>query len=131
MFKKAERGLASSSAILWADVVLEVVVAVAAFALAHIADRWLAIDSFWLHVAGAAFLAAAAAIVPIARTPRSNVVQIVAAANVLGGLLGWLLLAVVWSRFEPEGRWVMAAVFDAFILIGIAEWLAVRRGQFE
>lgn len=115
------------SSVLWADVVLELVVAALCFGLASTAARWFGLETGTLYVAGVVFLVAGVALIPLARKPAASTVTPLAWANIIGGGAAWLVLVIAWSSFEPEGRWVLAAIADSFIAIGALELLALRR----
>lgn len=117
------------STVLWADVGLELLVAALCFALAGPASRWFDLEQGTLYVAGAVFLVAGIALIPLARKPAPSTVTPLAWANIIGGAAAWLVLVIAWSSFEPEGRWVLAAIADSFIAIGALELLALRRSR--
>jgi hypothetical protein len=113
--------------ILWADVCLEFLVAILCFALAGPASNWLGIAQGTLYVVGVVFVVAGIALVPLARKPAPVAVIALAWANIIGGSATWLVLTLAWGSIAPEGRWVLAAIADSFIVIGVAELLALRR----
>lgn len=113
--------------VLWADVALELAVAGLCFALAGSAAAWFGVESMVFYVVGVVFAAAAVAIVPLARKPSTDLAVPLAWANIAGGCAAWLLLALAWGTFAAEGRWILAAVADSFIAIGVLELVAVRR----
>lgn len=124
---KAIRSQTPLALILWVDVALELVIAALCFLLASQAAGWFGIETGSLYVVGVVFLVAAIAIVPLARNPQPGGVTPLAWANVIGGSAAWLVLVIAWGRFEPEGRWVLAAIADGFIAIGVAELFALRK----
>jgi len=117
------------STVLWVDVTLELVVAALCFALAPTAADWFGLETGTLYVAGVVFLVAGIALIPLARKPAPSTVAPLAWANIIGGAVAWLVLMLAWSSFEPEGRWVLAAIADSFIAIGALEHFALRRSR--
>lgn len=126
---KSLRSRSPLSMVLWADVSLELVVAGLCFALAGAASHWFDLEQGTLYVAGAVFLVAGVALIPLARKPAASTVTPLAWANIIGGGAAWLVLVIAWSSFEPEGRWVLAAIADSFIAIGALELVALRRSR--
>lgn len=124
---KSLRPKSALGTVLWADVALELIVAVLCFALAGSAAGWFAVDRVVFYVAGAVFAAAAVAIVPLALKPGANLAAPLGWANIAGGCAAWVVLALAWGTFAAEGRWVLAAVADSFIAVGVLELVAVRR----
>jgi hypothetical protein len=114
---------------LWADVVFEALAGGLLLATATLADRWFDLPATTIYVLAAVFFVAAVAIVPLARAdaPSRQAVTGLALANIAGGVLGWLALSLWWDRFESEGRWLLAFAADAFIVLGAAELIALRR----
>ncbi len=115
------------SVILWADAGIEFLVAILCFALAGPASNWLGLEQGTLYVAGVVFVVAGIAIIPLARKPSPVAVTGLAWANIIGGGAAWVVLVLAWGTIAAEGRWVLAAVADSFIVLGIAELLALRR----
>lgn len=115
--------------VLWADVAFEALAGAVLLATATFADRWFDLSSTVIYIVAAAFFVAAVAIVPLARAAESSrpAVQGLAWANIAGGALAWLALLLWWDRFEAEGRWLLAFAADAFIVLGAAELIALRR----
>ncbi|MCL4242091.1 MAG: hypothetical protein KJ048_12135 [Dehalococcoidia bacterium] len=117
------------SRVLWGDVAFEAFAGAVLLATATFADRWFDLSTATLYVAAALFFVAAVAILPLARAdePSRQAVTGLASANIAGGALGWLALLLWWDRFEGEGRWLLAFAADAFIVLGAAELIALRR----
>lgn len=124
---KSLRPKSALGTVLWADVALELIVAVLCLALAGSAAGWFAVDRVVFYVAGAVFAAAALVIVPLALKPGANLAAPLGWANIAGGCAAWVVLALAWGTFAAEGRWVLAAVADSFIAVGVLELVAVRR----
>ena len=116
--------------LLAADAAIEIACGLALLAWRERFQAWFGINEIAVYSTAAVFLAAA--IVPIAfivsHASRPNV-SALAWANVVGGAAGWLLFPFVWSYFEPEGRWIFAAVCDTFIALGVAQLIALRRSR--
>lgn len=115
--------------LLWADAGVEAVVA---FVLVGIVGR----PHWWLNVerevtlAGAVVFAVAAVAIAVAawhRRTSAQFVEYVAFGNVVGGLAVWLGAILRWDQFEPEGRWLIAAAADAFLVLGALELVALRK----
>lgn len=126
---KSLRSRSPLSTVVWADVTLELVVAALCFALARPAAGWFGLERGTLYVVGVVFLVAGIALIPLARKPTPGTVVPLAWTNIIGGAAAWLVLVLAWSSFEPEGRWVLAAIADSFIAIGALEHLALRRSR--
>jgi hypothetical protein len=127
MIDRANPSLSRVVPILWADVAFELVVCVTALALTMTDSGWLGISHAWLCGIAAAFGAASLAIVPIACTPHVSVVTLLGWANLLGGIAGWLALALYWAHCTIAARWMLAAVMDGFVVLGSVELILVRR----
>lgn len=115
--------------VLWADAGFEALAGAVLLATATFADRWFDLSSTVIYIVAAAFFVAAVAIVPLARAAESSrpAVQGLAWANAAGGVVGWLMLLIRWDYFEPEGRWLLMFAADAFLALGAAELIALRR----
>jgi hypothetical protein len=115
--------------VLWADVAFEALAGAVLLATATFADRWFDLPTTTIYILAAAFFVAAVAIVPLARAeePSRQAVAGLALANIAGGVLGWLALLLWWDRFESEGRWLLTFAADAFLVLGAAEFIALRR----
>jgi hypothetical protein len=115
--------------LLWADAALELVIAVALVGILGDPAEWLDVSPAAVWVAAGVFLVAAAAVAGLAawRSTTRGLVQQLAVANVLGGMAVWAVALAFWGRFEVEGRTLVALAADGFILVGILEWLALRR----
>ncbi len=112
---------------LWCDVLFEAVVGIGLFALGDRVSSWLAISGAARVSIGLVFLAAAVGLLPLALAPHGRAVRILAVGNMAAGLAGWVALIAAWGALEPSGRWLLGAASDAAILIGLAEYLALRR----
>jgi hypothetical protein len=124
---RALRNREPLTTILWADAGLEFLVALVCFALAGPASNWLGIPEAALYVAGVVFVVAGIAIIPLARKPSVVGVTALGWANIIGGAALWVVLALAWGSVAAEGRWVLAAVADSFIVVGVAELFALRK----
>jgi len=113
---------------LWADVAFELFVCLVALLLAMSNAAWLGISHAWLYGIAAAFGLASVAIVPIARQPHVTVVTLLGWANVLGGIAGWVALALYWVNLTTSTRWMLATVMDGFVVLGVLELIVIRRG---
>ncbi|GMV84550.1 MAG: hypothetical protein AMXMBFR80_04080 [Dehalococcoidia bacterium] len=115
--------------VLRADVAVEALIGLALLGTATLADRWFDVSTGVLYLLAAIFLIAAVAIVPLARAEAPSRLQVtgLAWANIAGGVVGWLVLLVRWDYFEPEGRWLLLFAADAFLALGAAELIALRR----
>ncbi len=116
--------------IVLADAVFEFVVAVSLSGVVGNAYFWLNVDH-GITVAGAVvFAAVGAGLAAAAFFPKTNqgFLQVLAFANIAGGLAIWLAAALKWSQFEPGGHWLVAFVADGCLALGVLEWLALRRG---
>lgn len=113
---------------LYADAAFELIVAVLLAVLPSTwADLFNVEEAVIWAVAGAFLLAAGGiGLVAALQIESREVVWGLAAANIAGGLLLWLLF--VWMRgdFDPGARWANAAVADTLILIGLLEVVALR-----
>lgn len=115
--------------VLWADVAFEAIAGTVLLATATLADRWFDLQTATIYVLAAVFFVAAVAIVPLARAaePSRQAVRGLAWANIAGGALAWVALLLWWDGFEGEGRWLLAFAADAFVVLGAAELIALRR----
>lgn len=113
--------------ILWADSLFEGVLAAACFALGSRLATWfdLARELFWLL--GGLLAAAAVGLAWLARERAIGWLPRAALANVATGVALWVIALVAWGGFSPEARWLISAVANASLLLGIAQWLAWRR----
>lgn len=115
--------------VLWADAGLELLVAAVLIGFPGPAEDWLHLHpAVSLSLAGI-FLAAGIALAAAAQSRRTigAFVRFLAWANIAGGTAVWLLLLDAWGYFPAEGRWMLAAAGDSFIVIGILELIALRR----
>ncbi len=115
--------------ILAADALVEFLVALGLCGLAGRSHEWFGVDRAVTLVASGVFLVAGFAIGFLAWFSRTRpaMVRQLAVANIAGGVVGWAALVLMWGRFEPEGRWLLSAGADAFILLGVLELFALRR----
>lgn len=123
------RGTSLLNRVLWADVFFEALAGAVLLATATLADRWFDLPPTTIYVLAAVFFVAAVAIVPLARAaePSRQGVTGLAWANIAAGALAWLALLLWWDRFESEGRWLLSFAADAFIVLGAAELIVLRR----
>lgn len=114
--------------VLWADAAVELVVAILLTGVAGRVHWWLNVERPVTLIAAAIFAAAAAAVAWLAWSPKtpSAWVRYLAFANIAGGAALWLGAMLNWDRFESEGAWLIAAVADAFIVLGLLELFALR-----
>jgi hypothetical protein len=116
-------------AALYVDAGFELAVAVLLVVLAPVWADLFNVDQAVIWVAAAVFLLAAVGVGLIAAMEFESreLVYALAAANIAGGLVLWLMFALMRDDFDPGAQWAVAAVADAFILIGLLEILALRR----
>jgi|GEM_PF-2524957 len=115
--------------LLWADAAIEAVIAAVLLGVVGRPHWWLNVDRT-VTLTGAAVFAVAAVAIGLAawnRRTSAEFVQYLAFANIVGGLAVWAIAILRWDRFEDEGRSLVGAGADAFILIGIMELVALRR----
>jgi len=112
------------------DALFEFVVGAALLAWHTNFGGWWEISSAAVITIGIVFIVAGAALVAmIATRVPAQQVRSLAIANIAGGAVGWLLFAVAYGGLAPEGRWLLAAISDCFIVIGLAELLIVQRAS--
>jgi hypothetical protein len=113
--------------ILWADSLFEALLAAACFALGSRLAAWFDLprELFWLL--GGVFAAASVVLGWLARERAIGWLPTAAVANVATGAALWVVAPFAWGSFSPEGRWLVSAVANACLLIGITQWLAWRR----
>ncbi|MEP7215172.1 MAG: hypothetical protein ABI782_02910 [Anaerolineaceae bacterium] len=113
----------------WVDAAFEFVAGGAQLLLSDSIGRWLNVDRALIVTSGVVFIGAALAIALFALQahPRRGVVSALAAANLAGGAAIWFMVALRWSEFAPQGRWLAAAVADSFVAVALLEFLALRR----
>ena len=131
MLRRIPSSASHSTTVLWADVAFECAVAVLALIIATTGADALGFSRIWLFGIAAAFAAAAIAIVPIARQPRTAIVAALAWGNMLGGVVLWCVLTFYWATWTPEARWLVAGIADGFVVLGVLELVLVRRGSFR
>ena len=113
---------------LFIDAGFEFAVGAALIAFAGTIGGWFGFGPPIAVAIGLVFVLAGVVILQMARSPvDSALVRALASANIAGGALGWLTLAVVWGSLAPEARWLLGMASDAVILIGLLELLALRR----
>ncbi len=117
--------------VLFADAALEFIIGVALLGFVGSPDRWMDVDRGVTLVAAGVFLVAAIAVLVMALMPRTSraAVQYLAFGNLTGGIAIWLFTILNWDRFLPEGHWFIGATADAFVLIGLLEFVALWRTQ--
>ena len=117
--------------ILFADAALEAIVCVALLGIVGNPHRWLDVDRSVTLIAAGVFFVAAIGVLLLALLPSTTraTVQYLAFGNVAGGLAVWLFTALNWDRFLSEGHWFLGATADAFVLIGLLEFVALWRTQ--
>ena len=117
--------------VLFADAALEAIIGVALLGFIGSPHRWMDVDrSVTLIAAGVFFVAAAAVLVlALLSGTKRSAVQYLAFGNVVGGLAIWMFTILNWDRFFDEGHWFLGATADAFVLIGVLEFVALWRTQ--
>ena len=115
--------------ILWADAAVELLVAIILTGAIGRVHWWLDVDRPVTLIAAVGFALTAIAIAWLARSPKTSpeLVGYLAFANISGGAALWLGAMLNWGRFEGEGTWLIAAVADAFIVLGLLEVFALRQ----
>jgi hypothetical protein len=115
--------------LLAADAAFEALAGVLLLGIVGRPARWLDLPEGVLLVAASVFFVAAIALAAaaVSRTTTATFVRQLAWANIGGGLLLWVWIAFSWGQFEPEGKSLAILGADCFLLIGILEWLSVRR----
>jgi len=63
----------------------------------------------------------------LSRATPQSVLRPLAFGNLAAGAAIWVGAVITWSRFEPEGRWLIGAIADGFLALGLLEYLAIRR----
>jgi hypothetical protein len=117
-------------ALLLVDAALEIACAAALLGWRGDLQHWLGLNEIAVFVLAAVFFLAAIGPLALVFTPgAAPAIGPLAWGNAIGGAAGWVAFPFLWSWFEPEGRWVAAAVFDAFIAVGVAELIALRRAR--
>ena len=114
--------------VLLLDIVFEFVIAAALLAAFRPVAGWLDVREPLVLAGGVVFAVAGLLIWVLVRGPQSERrMMALAGANVAGGLAGWFVLMAAWGHFEGEGRWLLGFTADSALLIGVAEFLALRR----
>ena len=87
------------------------------------------VDSAYVWLAAAVFLLAAIGVASVALIDIESreLVWALAAGNIFAGIAGWLVFAAFRDELDPGGRWLLTAAADTFIVIGLLEFLALRR----
>lgn len=113
--------------VLWVDAAFHALLAAACFALSGPAADWYGVHRAVILAVGglSALLAGAGAVVALRETLVA--LRAVAFVSAALGLLLWALAPPSWPRFEPEGRWLAAAIANTLLLIAAAAHLARRR----
>jgi hypothetical protein len=115
--------------LLAADAAVEAVVGLLLLGIVGRPARWLDLPEGVLLVAASVFFVAAIALAAAAlsRSTSLSFVRQLAWANMAGGAVLWVWIAFSWGTFEPEGTSLAILAADSFILLGVLEWLAVRK----
>ena len=119
--------------LLWADAAVEAAIALVLLGIVGRPHWWLNVERE-VTVLGAAVFAVAAIAIAVAawhRRTSAQFVEYLAFANIAGGVAVWIAAIARWSDFEPEGRWLIAAGADAFLLLGVLELVALRKRAEE
>ena len=112
---------------LLANAAVALVVGVGLLGLIGHPHRWLDVDRIGTTLAAGVFVAVAVGVLGLALYPytsRSSV-QYLAFGNIAGGLAVWAMAIVEWDRFTPAGQWFVGATADAFVLLGLLEFVAL------
>ena len=119
--------------VVWADAALELVIAVVLTGVAWRVHAWLDVGRPVALIAAVVFAIAAVAVAWLAWSPKTKpeLVRYPAFGNIAGGAAVWAVALSHWDSFQPEGRWLVSAAADAFILIGVLELLALWRQPRE
>lgn len=119
--------------VLWADAAVELIVAIVLTGAVGRVHWWLNVERPVTLTAAAVFLAAGVAVGWLAWSASTSpaLVRYLAFANIAGGAALWLGAMLNWDRFESEGAWLIAAVADAFVVIGLLELFALRQQNQE
>ena len=115
--------------LLAADAAFEAVAGVLLLGIVGRPARGLDLPEGVLLVAASVFFVAAIALAAaaVSRSTTATFVRQLAWANIAGGLLLWVWIAFNWGQFEPEGTSLAILGADCFLLLGILEWLSVRK----
>lgn len=115
--------------VLWADAAVELGIALMLTGMLGRVHWWLNVDQPVTLIAAGVFAVAAVAVAWMAWYPKTSPewVRYVAFANIAGGAALWLGAMLNWDRFESEGAWLIAAVADAFVVLGLLELFALRQ----
>jgi hypothetical protein len=115
--------------LLFADAAFEGFVALALSGALGRAHWWLNVERPVTIIAACVFLAAAAILLGagLSRATPQSVLRPLAFGNLAAGAAIWVGAVITWSRFEPEGRWLIGAIADGFLALGLLEYLAIRR----
>lgn len=115
--------------LLIADAAFELACALVLALAAGRVGGWLDVATAIVYAAAAVFAAAALGVGLIARArrPEPRLTRWLGIANVAGGLLGWALMTLFWSSFQPAGRALLGSASDVFLALGLLELLALRR----
>jgi hypothetical protein len=114
--------------ILWGNSLFWAVLAAACFALGSILADWFDLPRAVVWVLGGVLAVASVGISFLAARRATGSLPWLAIANVGTGALLWAVAPWMWGEFSTEGRWVVSAVANASLLIGLTQWLAWRRG---
>ena len=115
--------------VLWADAAVELVVALVLTGAVGRVHWWLNVERPVTLIAAVVFFAAAFAVAWMAWSQKTApaLVRYLAFANIAGGAALWLGAMLNWDRFESEGAWLIAAIADAFVVVGLLELFALRQ----
>ncbi len=111
---------------MWLDAACELAGAIVLVVLAGAIEGSTGIAREVAFIAAGVFLVAAVVVAVMARGGRRSSAKLLAGANIAGGLVLWVAVALRWGELEAGARWVLAAMGDSFILIGALEALALR-----
>ena len=116
------------TAALTLDALFELAAGAALLAWSGAFSDWWGLSTAAVIAIGVIFvLAGLALLAMIATRVPAQQVRALAIANVAGGAVGWALFAFAYSGMATEGRWILAAISDCFVAIGLAELLIVQR----
>lgn len=112
---------------LLANAAVALVVGLALVGLIGHPHRWLDVDRIGTLIAAGVFVVMAGGVLALALYPYTSrsTVQYLAFGNVTGGLAVWAMAVAEWDRFTPAGQWFVGATADAFVLVGLLEFVAL------
>jgi hypothetical protein len=121
----------SLRALLIVDAAFELICAAVLAGAAGAASRWLGIETLVTYNLAFVFAIAAVGVGYIARVHQraATLVRALAIANLAGGVVGWMIMTVLWGSFDPPGRALLGSASDLFLALGVLELIALRRAS--